>query len=84
MQAHHVAIKHNQWFQTDTGLFTSCDWTYFYFFQTQAHTCHVANHKGTRLQSHTCHVANKYNHFFCKLTEASTYTKEPGLHFSTY
>jgi hypothetical protein len=54
MQAHHVSIKYNQWLQIDTGLFTNCDQTYFYFFQTQAHTFHVANYKGTRLQSHTC------------------------------
>jgi hypothetical protein len=81
--------------QTDTSLFTSCDQTYFYFFQMQAHTCHVANHKGTRVQSHTCHVANKYKPLFFfanwqiqldilfSLANAITHTKEPGLHFSS-
>jgi hypothetical protein len=74
MQAHHVAIKYNLWLQTNTGLFTSCNQTYFYCFQTQAHTCHVANHKGTRLQSHTCLLETNITIVFCKLTDAIRHT----------
>jgi hypothetical protein len=70
-----LADASTPWLQTDTGLFTSCDQTYFYFFQTQAHT----NHKGTKLQSHTRHVANKYKPlFFANWHAMLQTTKEPS------